>query len=1607
MSAERSAARRAIAIILCVVLTMPVISLLNSEDAEAWKPEQHCAMSKIVLDDIWNDGSVNIEGVEYPINSLVYGAVKTYPQYYRMGALGIDAYPDFYYSQMFIHPSKDLPDGPETYSYEWPIHLLNRAIQEYYNGDYYTSIKAIAFAYGVMAHYAGDMFGHTYINECAGGPWDLTHDGGRNAIRHLIVETYIKKLKTGTSFNGIDDPFGEPLAVIDNAYNYGNDWYTYVGDDDFHRWLFDSFYRDPLVNQLMTKGKWIDFWNLVLGLDESVDIWLAEWKKPWDKREWWAVPSPTSEIVKKYLEDWRTLIHEGIDHWMHDCSVVVYDLFIDPNPRDALDTLKTWCKRVPGMLMGPITDALIKAVGAINDFMYSLMVVATGGLYYLWDQLKSWAMDQLTDWIFSQVFGISLDDFEDILLNPETWFTKETPLDVWRGAPLSGPGTKAKVDADMAHSMATGVFVADDFAPVYNTILMTKLTLLDGQGLNNVLREYGVKALYPDLSPTTPDELSIPDMNILYAQMKSLDADHQWMKFAPPSSSPSALPSYGTGMLIWEDSKLREMFFKKIFHMGTEVEFQKPKVATLWGVDTPLLLNITNTGDRSEAFNVQVVKVEGFDGFSQKPSGTIEIGPGETKQYTVHFMLQEISGRDYGGGRLTVKATPVSAGDDSYHIYGNEASCTVVAFPFANPTFWLDIDEPVEYLFDREIESPSTQPYVVNLNVKPGMRWDNGNTTWVVCPLKLDTYAPYAYISSRTRMRLYGFSEEGGSFAEMKIRYESAPHLSLVWLPNTTGPKPVIVPCPDYKETVWINLTVKEVNFVDVGYEHVVPWFIRRAYVLQLCKYAAGIPIIPDPHIYYFSFDQVMAANNTDRPIEWPDDVYVLEYWGKTELLNEYSNSYRVYLDNTPPQTTLRLDQVDNLTARPIRISTDSKLSFTAWDRGSGVAATNYRIIRNMTVDENASRTTGTRVMVNDNSVVVPWTSYNEPFNMSRLAMTGHSGDVYIISWYSYDKVSNFENIGSMKVTLVYDETPPSTDLMIGTPNLPAVDRMARAFITHETPIYLDAADEAEPLNPGLTGVLETRYRITNSQYDGQWCMYNGSFTLPEDVPDGFTYIEYRSTDKCLNTEVTQRAEVILDTDPPNTDVVLTGPSKAAPGGYYVEAGTTISLVGIDPGSGVNHTDYSISGASGSTGALTYSGPFNLSGRPGGEYILDYCSMDNMSNLEQNKSTKLVLVSSVYYAGAHNISGHVSSVRTGLALSGASVMILPGAYSAITDAQGDYSVLVPDGVYTVTASASEHVTHSESVTVSGQDVNRDFQLGPSRHRMSGHVYDQSTGSPVMRAMVTLSPGGAWAITNSTGYYSLIGLLIDTYTVTVSATGYRVATAEVVVPDADVTKDYALAAATWSVSGKVTASGTTTGMPAVLVSLAPGEHSAATDDSGHYSLGGIPDGTYTLTASVSGYQTVSKSISVSGRDVVQDLAMEPLPEPKYTISGHVYDLGTGEPVQGAVLKSGALMAETDADGHYSLTVPDGTYKISVSAEGYDGRNITVVVSGKGATADIELGATSHAEVETSGVAWPILGLIIAIVAAAAAAVSLYAGSRGSKGVPPEEPPPPPD
>ena len=149
----------------------------------------------------------------------------------------------------------------------------------------------------------------------------------------------------------------------------------------------------------------------------------------------------------------------------------------------------------------------------------------------------------------------------------------------------------------------------------------------------------------------------------------------------------------------------------------------------------------------------------------------------------------------------------------------------------------------------------------------------------------------------------------------------------------------------------------------------------------------------------------------------------------------------------------------------------------------------------------------------------------------------------------------------------------------------------------------------------------------------------------------------------------------------------------------------------------------------------------------------------------------------------------------------------------------------------------------------------------------------------------------------------------------------------------------------SIYGTVTDFATGDSLGNVNVRLNPRGETTLTGSDGTYQFNDIEDGNYSLSLSKKGYVDLDDDYVIeieNGNSVHRDLQLEP--EMFGAISGEVVDLGTGEPIEGAMvtLSPSGMSVLTDFDGRFEFLDLDARqYTVTVQKTGYITNRKTVV------------------------------------------------------------------
>jgi hypothetical protein len=295
----------------------------------------------------------------------------------------------------------------------------------------------------------------------------------------------------------------------------------------------------------------------------------------------------------------------------------------------------------------------------------------------------------------------------------------------------------------------------------------------------------------------------------------------------------------------------------------------------------------------------------------------------------------------------------------------------------------------------------------------------------------------------------------------------------------------------------------------------------------------------------------------------------------------------------------------------------------------------------------------------------------------------------------------------------------------------------------------------------------------------------------------------------------------------------------------------------------------------------------------------------------------------------YSISGKVTYGGSGLM----GVIVSTNGGAATTDSSGNYTISgLASGAYIVMASKPGYtMSAAQVVTINNANItDTNFtatSISSATFSISGRVTLYGSGLPNFQVLV--EGKNKFAMTNSSGNYTISGLANGTYRVFTYSTQ---PVQEIIINNADVFDvnfTVTPVSSTYSVSGQVTLNGA--GLSGVTVNTTGG--SATTNSNGNYTISGLANGAYTVTASKAGYtisaaQTVTiNNANVSGTNFTATAVSSP-----FSISGQVTLNGVG--LSGVTVNTTDGSATTNSNGNYTISgLANGAYTVTASKTGY--------------------------------------------------------------------------
>jgi hypothetical protein len=468
--------------------------VLLASQAHAWKPNTHVYLAEEARLDAINSGSVgiwrvnhynrSISGVvgNYAVDPVILAALNQYPNHFRAGVLGPDAYPDIVTGQSAIHPDANHAGGADRW-----LRLLWRAKQ---NND----LRQVAFVTGFLAHAAGDMYGHTLVNGYSGAPWNF--DDPNNPVKHILVEGYVgtktPTVSTDISIDGLQEFIYANL--INAPAGSEQDGLLAETADMTVPGIFNNL-------RIRLEADINDYYADVASLRAKIDSVSAPLDIPW--RVALGVLQATRGLWTAYQEAWIQDIDAGLRAWPATSHKIAIELLLPPTGFP--DTMKAneimtdfWFDHMLSMLGAP--DLAGEILGAINDVLTMILEP--------WRLLK----ERILDYLVEGATGRTVMEWKQFISNPALYLDARVGL-----------GTQAALDLQMKLTSPSSKFDPNTFPAAYNTVTMIKLIFLSADARRQLMRDLGYGGNWPMYADDG-------EQNAMLGFIKSLDGDNEWRR---------------------------------------------------------------------------------------------------------------------------------------------------------------------------------------------------------------------------------------------------------------------------------------------------------------------------------------------------------------------------------------------------------------------------------------------------------------------------------------------------------------------------------------------------------------------------------------------------------------------------------------------------------------------------------------------------------------------------------------------------------------------------------------------------------------------------------------------------------------------------------------------------------------------------------------------------------------------------------------------------------------------------------------------------------------------------------------------------------------------
>ncbi|WP_375228945.1 zinc dependent phospholipase C family protein [Roseobacter sp. S98] len=490
-----------------------IAALAIASPAVAWKPTTHVFIAEMAALDALDDGHIDIPDLQtgtvrrYPVSAQTLEALDKGRRHFRAGVLGPDAYPDMATGQQYIHPEQTL-SLVRRGSSQWIDHIWNS-----FDGN----ANERAFRLGFITHVAGDVYGHSFVNHFSGAPF--TFNPADNAIRHVVLEGYIDKRFPSdqfdasvfrTSIRGLETKIYK--TMVDARPGTALDKKLLPAKSPAARLSVPRIFS-TMRHELDKDIKW--YYKRKKKLKKAIDD--CDWLDFSCSKTFLGGQLTTHVTIHglptTYKEHWVRDIDSGLKAWPGVSHRVALALFFNPQRKadtDEADRILTEYVQLHLLSMAGAPDFVglsARAIGKLIDAVTPDFLLAPIR------RLK----ENLLNTILMSATGMTKDELKGYLTRPDRYFdTAMQSGKLGEKVTLKRFNTEYLGIRDTAYKNPSEHFRVEDVPAVYNTLILTKLLMLEPVVVNQVIADLGGKG-------------KVRRDNIMLGWVGTLDGSRQWL----------------------------------------------------------------------------------------------------------------------------------------------------------------------------------------------------------------------------------------------------------------------------------------------------------------------------------------------------------------------------------------------------------------------------------------------------------------------------------------------------------------------------------------------------------------------------------------------------------------------------------------------------------------------------------------------------------------------------------------------------------------------------------------------------------------------------------------------------------------------------------------------------------------------------------------------------------------------------------------------------------------------------------------------------------------------------------------------------------------------